>query len=454
MEMLALTTLGAPATRNRESVLSVEGFGKINQASIGLAPFTIICGKNNSGKSYLASLLWAVHNMDFQIFRARSGNFRAPKWFSDLLREAEQSPGTYFRVDKRKVNLHINRWLAVNGKKIVRRLLNHEAASIGTFKMHLRDDLFLRKGGEGPEEITSVDWTLDAWTLAWSDDPSTERSGWMATTAADGSKNDNLIYMEVVERIIFGKSFNGAQYIPASRSGLVLSLRFIADYLLSTLIEEDARRTASFSAPVVSFLRSLVRPSGAANDKAAKIADFLETSVLNGRVERDVEGGRPEFSYRPANSKAKLPLHASSSMVTELTPVIEQLRHAHAGQALILEEPEAHLHLSAQRQMARALVRLVNEGVPVVVTTHSDTFIQQINFLLLLSKNKQRSKLAKALGYNKSEFLKEEDVLAYEIIPEGSSCSVAQLEVTEYGLAPKTISDVVLNLSHEILEVS
>ncbi|MCI8790709.1 MAG: ATP-binding protein [Lachnospiraceae bacterium] len=39
--------------------LKVSGYGKIESAEIETAPLTLFVGDNNSGKSYLMSLLWA-----------------------------------------------------------------------------------------------------------------------------------------------------------------------------------------------------------------------------------------------------------------------------------------------------------------------------------------------------------------------------------------------------------
>ncbi|MED4870069.1 AAA family ATPase [Geobacillus stearothermophilus] len=38
--------------------LKVERFGKIKQGEIDIAPLMLFVGDNNSGKSYLMSLLW------------------------------------------------------------------------------------------------------------------------------------------------------------------------------------------------------------------------------------------------------------------------------------------------------------------------------------------------------------------------------------------------------------
>ena len=42
--------------------LKVSEYGKIGHADIEVAPLTLFVGDNNSGKSYLMSLLWGIQN--------------------------------------------------------------------------------------------------------------------------------------------------------------------------------------------------------------------------------------------------------------------------------------------------------------------------------------------------------------------------------------------------------
>lgn len=41
--------------------LIIEKFGKIERAEIQVSPLTLLVGDNNSGKSYLLSLLWGIY---------------------------------------------------------------------------------------------------------------------------------------------------------------------------------------------------------------------------------------------------------------------------------------------------------------------------------------------------------------------------------------------------------
>ena len=43
--------------------LEVQEYGKIEYAEIAMAPLTLFVGDNNSGKSYLLTLLWGIKNL-------------------------------------------------------------------------------------------------------------------------------------------------------------------------------------------------------------------------------------------------------------------------------------------------------------------------------------------------------------------------------------------------------
>ena len=125
--------------------------------------------------------------------------------------------------------------------------------------------------------------------------------------------------------------------------------------------------------------------------KLEEAISFIENHVLQGRIDLDEAEGLPypEIVYEQTSIEPSLgtfTLDHTSSMVSELAPLILFLKYLVAGDdLLILEEPESHLHPGAQRQMARGIARLVNAGIRVIITTHSDMFVAQINNLLRLS---------------------------------------------------------------------
>ncbi len=126
-----------------------------------------------------------------------------------------------------------------------------------------------------------------------------------------------------------------------------------------------------------------VRPYG----QFPEHAERLEREILRGAIElqENVSGGYPEPVYR--SPEGEFPLGRTSSMVSELAPVVLFLRHLmQRGDLLMIEEPEAHLHPQAQVAFAKSLVRLVNAGLSIAMTTHSEFFLQQLNNAMLAAK--------------------------------------------------------------------
>src|SRR5690554_1029889 len=48
--------------------LHIEDFAKIKQAEIEIRPFTLFVGENNTGKSYVATLLWGLWALPQTLF--------------------------------------------------------------------------------------------------------------------------------------------------------------------------------------------------------------------------------------------------------------------------------------------------------------------------------------------------------------------------------------------------
>ena len=107
-----------------------------------------------------------------------------------------------------------------------------------------------------------------------------------------------------------------------------------------------------------------------------------------GAVEiKSSDTGYPSFHYRPDGWKSDLPLMNTSSMVSELAPVVLYLRHVvRRGDALVIEEPESHLHPAMQVAFTRLLAAAVRSGIRIIVTTHSEWVLEALANLVRLSE--------------------------------------------------------------------
>ena len=110
-----------------------------------------------------------------------------------------------------------------------------------------------------------------------------------------------------------------------------------------------------------------------------------------------------QLHYTPKGTRLKLTMVESSSAVRSLLDIGFYLHHiAQEGDLLMVDEPELNLHPETQRRIARLFARLVNLGVKVFITTHSDYIVKELNTLIMLNDDKPHLKRISAEnGYDR-----------------------------------------------------
>ncbi|MEZ4888170.1 MAG: AAA family ATPase [Chitinophagales bacterium] len=181
----------------------------------------------------------------------------------------------------------------------------------------------------------------------------------------------------------------------------------------------------------------------------AYLAEELERDLLKGKIVISEHG---QAEYLPDNEEfLHLELHLTGSIVKSLANIVFYLRHlAQPYDTIIIDEPELNLHPDNQRLIARFLGRLVNEGFKVIVSTHSDYIVRELNNMIMLSQeHENRDALLEKYGYQKNQLVKPEQVEA--LLFTKDSRKPTKIEVDESGLTVKTIDEVIeqMNISTE-----
>jgi hypothetical protein len=237
------------------------------------------------------------------------------------------------------------------------------------------------------------------------------------------------LIQDFVRRLSFGSVFPTPLISSSERTGIATfrrNLDFMRDHLMKKIAdgEKDLDPQEFLSEiqnlfPItiecnVDFSRSLEEASTEDSylfSKFNRHIDFFE-SIAGGAYQIDSQG---RLYFTPENMKKRLSMRESSSSVRALLDLAFYFKHViQPGHMLMIDEPELSLHPVNQRKMARMIARLVNAGVSVFITTHSDYIIRELNSLIMMShKHINNSKLLQSENYTKDELLKPTDVRLY-----------------------------------------
>src|SRR5438309_11164887 len=228
------STEAAPVAGRPE--LRIEGFGNIASAHIKLAPLTILVGRNNTGKSYVASLLWAVQSFAWLAARGgEAGELRAPEWLRAEIKGAmEKGDGASVTVTAQRAIRTVNAWLANAKSDVVRELMSFDKASIKALSLKLSGQVSLTLTNKLPKfarEFMKPDGERLAWYFNWSPDdaPETDQFKWMMLSHYEDERDlSEALLCYCISILIHRRleaSARSAVYVPAARTGLMLSLR-------------------------------------------------------------------------------------------------------------------------------------------------------------------------------------------------------------------------------------
>ncbi|STP14186.1 Uncharacterized conserved protein [Helicobacter mustelae] len=141
----------------------------------------------------------------------------------------------------------------------------------------------------------------------------------------------------------------------------------------------------------------------------------LLSQVVGGKYIVSPEGIEFAPGAKQRIRKGKFLVQRASSSVRSLLMLNYYILHrAQRGDILMIDEPELNLHPQNQTFIARLLVLLVNAGVKVFITTHSDYIVRELSNCIMLKNlsSEQIKKLTKQ-RYSEEYGLESKKVKAY-----------------------------------------
>ena len=400
-------------TQHPKVEIAVKNFGPIAEANIDLRPLTVFVGPSNTGKTYFATLVYALHG-------SLRGFPRIPLLNSESslakIRHGLDSSANANRLneisrfsEKFKMDDHTLKWsdLPQSLRDDVRSYLKNAEVFSTEFKRCFdldSDSKLLRLVNSERNEMTTSLRVGRGHQEPWGIEIQNSGSG---ITVDERIKDDMLIHSDkgkilgdedlllYLYHLTLGMIMSRDKqcyYLPAARSGIMQSHRVIASSLVKRTTRVGLERfpeVPTMSGVIADFMEKIIlyeeNTEFEFDEEMKHLADTLETEVLGGEIRlKPSPSGYPDFRYLPRGTNEEVRLSQSSSMVSELAPLVLFLRGlVRLGDTLIIEEPEAHLHPGAQADMAVILARLVRTGIRVIITTHSDWLLQEISNLTL-----------------------------------------------------------------------
>ena len=395
--------------------MAVENFGPIAEANIDLRPLTVFVGPSNTGKTYFATLVYALHGILDGFPRIPLLNF-AGLSFAKMMSYPDGSVNSIASEEDIRESLEN---LKTSGQPfkysdlpqrtredVKSGLKDPEVFSfeIGRcFNLDSISELLRSTKSDGDEMsilLTVSEASQDLWTIKVQNskteisiDERVNKNTLILTEEEEIFKKSRYLWKdEPLPYIEYFKVFRSPDknkyrqryYLPAARSGIMECYRVVASSIMGYAVRGSM---PTLSAVIGDFMMRLIvyEDGGRSNNVPIDaIADLLETEMLAGKItSKRSPAGYPNFFYQSHEVEDGIPLDQASSMVSELAPLALYLHSGvKPGDTLIIEEPEAHLHPGAQADMAVILARLVRAGVRVIITTHSDWLLQEIGNLI------------------------------------------------------------------------
>ena len=456
-----------------------QNLGPLRDAEVDLSKdLIVLAGPNNSGKTYLAWSVYGLHRS-----RPAAPPAALDRWVRQLLESSDH------RID-------IGECLARSGSVLLEGIaaeykskvhLCFAAASAqftgANVSLRLADAL---DGEWAPEahlhgvalpdgrrawsmifislsDSTHVDWAitdgldqLDSLLANPTELAAATTSALASLTAGARESLDRELHLQFYG-LVLSNLLRRCTLFPAERIAvnifakeLALKRTELVDAMVDADLEGEAgasvelirRRAGRYPWPIRDSLKTANDLANLSREKGrfAHLADEIESAVLGGAVSVS-ETGEMLFSPRGA-ADSRLQMHLTASVVKSLSSLVFYFRYlARPRDFIIIDEPELNLHPDNQRKITRILAKAVRLGFKVMMSTHSDYVLRELNHMIMLSKLPEGE--AQELGYDPECALAPAQVGVY-LFDEQHAEPVA---VEETGFSIKTIDAVVNQLN-------
>lgn len=412
--------------------LKISNLGPIDSMEIDMSkPFILFAGDNSTGKTYAATFLYTlIWELRFMLFSSTFINTLEKKELPIVKRLKNGVDG---KVKAEEMYNLLEEFLKKRQKEILVSMnlnipTNIFRCEIATTKEEWKSELRNKSVSAWSRFIIKKAKSFD-YKLRWPNE-------------------EDFPYLQgILTIMLFFDGIMGAKMFSAERGGIYT---FSRELSVGRLRNPEERLSVRYPKPIADGLADAVDIVNQKKKESEyhKFADEIEQMILHGNITVSEEG---EVMYHVSEDN-ELGFNESSSAIKTLAPLVFYLRHS-AGQfnLLFVDEPELNLHPKNQIILAKIFVKMINAGLRLVISTHSDYIIREINNMIMAdSLNNVGDKIITKMAYDESLCLAQDKFTPYLFKKKDKGkVEVTPLEVDRYGFNMPSI-DEAINKQNEV----
>lgn len=403
--------------------VKINKLGRVANSSIEIAPMMIFSGESGMGKSYLALLshyFYDVLILSDRVKRLENLFVEYGYDYNEMVKDF-QDTGVALTIKKQQ----LVQWMEKDAISYLRFMLNSPK---------LEGDIEVTLPESVPEEMP-IQYSVGKAGLVNSESRDVVLTmGQIGFRVTQSAINDVTPFASILSAFLTERLYG---HIYAIRS--TFNMPPSRGPVLSENVTGNSGMYKDFIADVNDM--SNVLPN---NQQEPKELMAQLHAIMEGEVQKE-EG---KFVY--LTEGVNMPISAAASSIREIAPLQLLASKVIMGQtAILIEEPEAHLHPNKQRMMADVVGCISKTGAYVHLTTHSDYFLRRINELILFQRyadshsDEETAKLAERTGINTTFSIDGKKAVAYLVVCQNDGTSKVIEQNLKNGVPFTSFSDAI-----------
>lgn len=401
----------------------IDQLGRVRDSEILVSPLMVFSGESGLGKSYLALL--CHYFFELLINTSRLNHFFVDNNIDfNVLSKDFNDAGTALEIKKHDLEA----WMAKDAILYLRYMLGYDGIS-GKIEITLPEIVPDILTFTYKQELTGLVNEEDIYTIL---SLGNLRFRIQEKTQFDESPFAFLLRFVMID-YIFGnyQMLDSTFVLPPSRGPI-----------LTEQIIPTTGMYSEFLNDMAGINRIKPRP-----DTASEIVLKLFRTILEGEVNKE------ETTYIYTTNDASMPVSAAAASIREIAPLQILAKKQDVSRcAILVEEPEAHLHPLKQRMMADIIGALSHNGAIMQITTHSDYFLRRLNELIMFAKAKKTTddsdklrSLSEKVNIVEDMSIDESIIGAYLLRKQADNTSIAVKQDVSNGIPFAAFRDAILD---------